>query len=69
MRRQFVGLERRVHTNGRESVDGAGTGADDDLANCCSGAMLMAADADGGAFPAALIESAMTDAFQPFCDA
>jgi hypothetical protein len=43
MRRQFVGLERRVHTNGKESVDDAGANSHDDLANCLSGALVLAA--------------------------
>jgi hypothetical protein len=43
MRRQFVGLERRVHANGKESVDDAGANSHDDLANCLSGALVLAA--------------------------
>jgi hypothetical protein len=45
MRKQFVGLERRVHSNGRESVDDSGGSSNDDLANCLSGAMWLASDA------------------------
>lgn len=67
LRRQFVGLERRVHAHGRESVDGAGTGADDDLSNCCSGAMVLAASANAGVFPDDLLRKALTDEFAPFC--
>jgi hypothetical protein len=44
MRRQFVGLERRVHTNGRESVDDSGGSANDDLANALAGVLNLAAD-------------------------
>ena len=43
LRQQFTGLERRVHSNGRESVDDSGGKANDDLANSCSGALLLAA--------------------------
>jgi len=44
MRQQFVGLERRVHPSGRESVDDSGAAsANDDLANVCAGAMVLAA--------------------------
>jgi hypothetical protein len=44
MRQQFVGLVRKVHSGGRESVDDSGAAsANDDLSNCCSGAMVMAA--------------------------
>jgi hypothetical protein len=44
MRQQFVGLERRVHSNGRESVDDSGAAsANDDLSNVCAGAMVLAA--------------------------
>jgi hypothetical protein len=42
LRLQFTGLERRVHSNGRESVDDSGGKANDDLANACSGALLLA---------------------------
>jgi hypothetical protein len=43
MRQQFVSLERRVHTNGRESVgDSGAASAHDDLANCLAGAMVLA---------------------------
>jgi hypothetical protein len=43
MRRQFVGLERRVHSNGRESIEDSGTNSHDDLCNCVSGALVLAA--------------------------
>jgi hypothetical protein len=44
MRRQFVGLERRVHPNGRESVDDSGAASsNDDLSNCVAGALVLAA--------------------------
>jgi hypothetical protein len=43
MRQQFVALERRVHPNGRESVDDSGAAsAHDDLSNACAGAMVLA---------------------------
>jgi hypothetical protein len=43
LRQQFVSLERRVHPNGRESVDDSGaTSANDDLSNSCAGAMVLA---------------------------
>jgi hypothetical protein len=45
MRQQFVGLERRVHPNGRESIDDRGSSSHDDLANACAGAMVLAATA------------------------
>jgi hypothetical protein len=44
MRQQFVSLERRTHSNGRESVDDSGAAsANDDLSNVCAGAMVLAA--------------------------
>jgi hypothetical protein len=43
MRQQFVGLERRVHTNGRETVEDAGASSNDDLSNVASGVLWMAA--------------------------
>jgi hypothetical protein len=44
MRQQFVGLVRKVHFGGRESVDDSGAAsANDDLSNCCAGAMVLAA--------------------------
>ncbi len=43
MRQQFVSLERRVHSNGRESIDDSGAASShDDLANSCAGAMVIA---------------------------
>jgi hypothetical protein len=42
MRRQFVGLERRVHSNGRETIEDAGASSNDDLSNCLSGALWLA---------------------------
>jgi hypothetical protein len=45
MRQQFVGLERRVHPTGRESVEDRGSSSHDDLANSCAGAMVLAAAA------------------------
>ena len=43
MRQQFVSLERRVHSNGRESIDDSGAAsANDDLSNSCAGAMVLA---------------------------
>jgi hypothetical protein len=44
MRRQFTALERRVHAGGRETVDDSGAAsANDDLSNCCAGALVFAA--------------------------
>jgi hypothetical protein len=46
MRQQFVGLVRRVHPTGRESVDDRGAASShDDLSNACAGAMVLAANA------------------------
>lgn len=42
LRDQFTGLERRVHSTGRESVDDNGSAsANDDLANACAGAIVQ----------------------------
>lgn len=42
LRDQFVDLERRVHTGGRESVDDSGAAsANDDLANATAGAIVQ----------------------------
>ena len=44
LRRQFSSLERRVHSNGRESVDDNGSAsAFDDLSNASAGALVQAA--------------------------
>ncbi|WP_298111469.1 hypothetical protein [Bradyrhizobium sp.] len=50
LRLQFVGLERRVHSNGRESVgDDGRTGSHDDLANVCAGVLAeLKEDWSGG---------------------
>jgi hypothetical protein len=46
MRDQFVGLERRTHSNGRESVDDSGAAsAHDDLSNVCAAVMVLASKA------------------------
>jgi hypothetical protein len=43
LRRQFSGLERRVHAGGRESVDDNGAAsANDDLANVASAVLVLA---------------------------
>jgi hypothetical protein len=44
LRKQFAGLERRAHANGRESVD-HGAGGKDDLATAAAGALLLAQSA------------------------
>ncbi len=44
LRLQFSQLERRVHSNGRESVDDSGAASShDDLANSCSGVLTRLA--------------------------
>jgi hypothetical protein len=44
LRRQLAGLERRVHANGRETVDhGSGAASHDDSANAACGALVLAA--------------------------
>jgi hypothetical protein len=54
LRQQFTGLERRVHPNGRESVDDSGAAsANDDLSNVCSGAMLLAMEGQDWSVPGA----------------
>ncbi|SHM06931.1 hypothetical protein SAMN05444159_7589 [Bradyrhizobium lablabi] len=46
LRDQFVGLERRVHSTGRESVDDNGSAsANDDSANACAGAIVQISSA------------------------
>jgi hypothetical protein len=43
LRQQFVALQRRVHSNGRESIDDSGSASShDDLSNSCAGAMVLA---------------------------
>jgi hypothetical protein len=47
LRDQFTGLERRVHSTGRESVDDNGSAsANDDLANACAGAIVQISSAE-----------------------
>jgi hypothetical protein len=42
LRDQFTSLRRRVHSQGRESVDASSASAHEDVANAAAGALVLA---------------------------
>jgi hypothetical protein len=41
LRQQFVGLERRVHASGRESIEDGAASSNDDVSNCVAGLLAF----------------------------